>query len=92
MSMVDAGLPPRRGRPIGSSKCVASSPLIRALRAARIDKRISQTTLGERMGVSKERLCAWEIGRQGPLLKDLERWVDALGLEIELMDKIEVGR
>jgi len=58
---------------------------MRRLRSARLALGISQRTLAERAGYSREQVCQWELGRRSIKLCQYEDLIAALGVRIELM-------
>ena len=47
---------------------------------------LTQAQLAERMGVAQPRVAEWEGGKTTPGLDTVERWADALGLVLHLID------
>ena len=79
----------KRGRRVGSrsGSNVSNSLLVRILRTVRIEQGMSQHALDQKLGYKSSMINQWETGRFSPNLTRFEKWAEALGLEIELMEK-----
>lgn len=60
--------------------------LLAELRRIRIEGGVSQTCLGEKIGVERDQLSNWECGRRQPLVGNVQAWANALGYEIKLAE------
>lgn len=54
------------------------------LRAERRNHKVSQTQLGEKIGVQSVAISAWETRTITPSLASLTKWADALGWRIDI--------
>lgn len=54
------------------------------LRSARLALGISQRTLAESAGYSREEVCQWELGRRTVNLTQFQNLAQALGVRLEL--------
>jgi transcriptional regulator with XRE-family HTH domain len=51
-----------------------------ALRLERLRLRIKQGDLADRLGVTQQALCQWEMGHNPPTLEHARAWLDALSV------------
>ncbi len=56
--------------------------VIRQLVTARVNRRISQAAVAERIPVTQTTLSRWENGQREPSLRDLIAWCGILGLDL----------
>lgn len=56
-----------------------------ALVKARIDKKLTQKQLAERLGIAQSALARFESGRTNPTLSFLQKITSGLGLKITIM-------
>jgi transcriptional regulator with XRE-family HTH domain len=59
-------------------------PIVATLRRLRVERRISQTLLAEKMGYARETLAYWETHKRLPSLPALEDWAMALGRKLQI--------
>lgn len=62
-------------------------PLYQQLRDRRIATGLSQEAVAERIGYALRSFQAWETGQNNPKPGSLVKWAEALGLEIQLVEK-----
>lgn len=55
------------------------------LRAAREDKRLSQTDLAERSGLQPSAISHFETGKRAPSFENLKRLADALSVSVDFL-------
>jgi len=53
------------------------------IRAARLDRGLTQDELAERVGVSRSAVAQWETGRAGQVTGNLSRIAETLGVNVE---------
>ncbi|HEU5128437.1 MAG TPA: helix-turn-helix domain-containing protein [Glycomyces sp.] len=58
-----------------------SSPVVERLRAARVERGLSQAALAERIGTTQSAIARLESGHSDPRLSTLERYARAVGVE-----------
>jgi len=52
------------------------------IKSAREAAGLTQLQLAERLGMSRDGVARWEAGQRAPVLGDLERIAEALGLQV----------
>jgi transcriptional regulator with XRE-family HTH domain len=57
------------------------------LRQYRKSKKISLSTLGERIGIDRATIGKWERGETAPMGENLKAWCEALGLELSAIKR-----
>lgn len=60
------------------------------LTLARAQQRLSQRQLAELSGIAQNQIAKWECGGEMSL-RNLVRWADALGFDVELVRRPEVS-
>ena len=60
------------------------------LKEARLDKKMSQETLGKLLGVSKVSICGYETGTRTPNMKNFLRLIELLDLDAKYVLGLDV--
>lgn len=60
------------------------------LKEARIEKKLSQETLGKMLGVSKVSICGYETGTRTPNMKNFLRLIELLDLDCKYVLGLDV--
>jgi transcriptional regulator with XRE-family HTH domain len=55
------------------------------IRAARLDRGLTQDELSDQVGVSRSAVAQWETGRTGQVTGNLSRIADVLGINVEYL-------
>lgn len=64
-------------------------PVMIQLRQIRRARKLTQTEIAKRIGVETPSICHWEKGSKLPLMFNFLCWTEALGVEIEVKEKVE---